>query len=172
MQRPPLAGVSHPLNIELIRPQAIDAGEWYVEFQAEIMRMARPVALHETVPSSSPGAMNVDDIVPLGRPDFRQEPWLQNVANDGLAGTDDREFFLNIGNRRTWGPTGLLPDFLAPFGHDIDPLPGQRIGVRRMAEVSNATGRFATPDRNLSLRGALTSHQWRELKIDSDVRGV
>src|SRR3984957_3056007 len=93
MEAPPFARVPHPVDIETVRPHAVDASEGRMELVAAIVLHARSVTLHKPVSSRRPRAMDVDDVVPLRGPDLRQETWFEDVANDGLArGNDDRLF--------------------------------------------------------------------------------
>ena len=87
---PPRPRVPHPVDIESVPPHAIDSGERRIELLAMNMLHARPVALHEAVASRCPCAVNVDHIIPFGRFDLRQEARLQDIAEEGLAGRDDR----------------------------------------------------------------------------------
>ena len=67
---PPLTGVPHPVNIKAVFPHAVDASEGRIEFLTTIVRHARPVALHEAISPRRPRAMDVDDVIPLRRPDL------------------------------------------------------------------------------------------------------
>src|SRR5208282_1741403 len=51
-----------------------------IELIPTIVFHARPVSLHEAISPRRPRAVDVDHIVPLGRPDLRQEPRLQDIA--------------------------------------------------------------------------------------------
>ena len=47
METPPFAGAPHPVDIETVRPHAVDAGEGRIELAAAIVLHAGPVALHK-----------------------------------------------------------------------------------------------------------------------------
>src|SRR5688572_11927673 len=92
VEPPPGPRVPHPVDIESVRPHANDPCKRRVELFAEIFCHARPVALEEPISSCRPGTANVDQVVPLGRPDLRQEARLQDVTDEGLAGRNDCSF--------------------------------------------------------------------------------
>lgn len=111
VEPPPLACMPHPVDIKAISSHAVDAGERRIELLAAIVFHARSVALHEAVTSGRPCAMDIDHIVPLRRPDLRQEARLQNVAHEGLAGRDDGFLFHIVHRRRARGALPCLRTF-------------------------------------------------------------
>jgi hypothetical protein len=97
MEALPFARVPHPVDIETVRPHAVDASEGRIELVAAIVLHARSVTLHKPVSSRRPRAMDVDHVVPLCRPDLRQETWFEDVANEGLARGDDDRLLQRVG---------------------------------------------------------------------------
>src|SRR3954452_542901 len=86
----PFARVPVIGDVEQTRRYPLDAGERRVEFRDDRVRAVGPEALDEAVAAAVPSTTDVDGIVPLGRDDPGQEARLQNLANETLAGEDDR----------------------------------------------------------------------------------
>jgi hypothetical protein len=101
---PPFSGVPHPVDIEAVSSHAVDTGEGRIELFAAIMLHARPIALDEAISPGRLGAVDIDHVVPFGRPDLRQEARFHYVANEGLAGGDDHLLFRPV--RYRWPGRG------------------------------------------------------------------
>src|ERR1043166_7470763 len=97
----PGSGVPMPLDIEAVAADPVEAGEGAVELFAEVLREAGAVALDEAVAVAVPFAEDVDGIVELGGADGRQEPRLQDLVDEALAGGRDDDL---LGIRQAGGP--------------------------------------------------------------------
>ena len=117
MEPPPFACVPHPVDVEVVSSHAVDSSKRRIELLATIVLHARSVTLHEAKSSACPCAADVDNVVPLGWFDLRQEARLQHVADEGLAGRNDRMLLQVIDHGRRCG----CPDPL-PLSSHIDPL--------------------------------------------------
>jgi hypothetical protein len=104
MEPPPFARVPHPVDIEPVWSHAVDTGERRIELLAAMVLPSRPVALHEAISLSGPSAPNVNDIVPFGRSDLRQEARFQDLANERFAGCDNRALLHSVDRGRPIGP--------------------------------------------------------------------
>src|SRR5882724_9876210 len=85
----PGSGVPMPLDIEAVAADPVEAGERAVELFAQVLREAGAVALDEPVAVAVPFAEDVDGVVELGWSDGRQEPRLQDLVDEALAGGRD-----------------------------------------------------------------------------------
>src|SRR5216684_7450042 len=119
MEPAPFARVPHPVDIKPVWSHAVDTGERRIELLAAIVLPSRPVALHEAISLSGPRAPNVNDIVPFGRSDLRQEARFQDVANEHFAGCDNRSLLHSVDRGRTFGPG--RPDPPLFVCHILDP---------------------------------------------------
>jgi len=113
MEQPPFPRVPHPVDIETVPSHAIDAGERRIELIAVIVFHARSVALHKTISSRRPRAVDVDHVVPFRRANLRQEARFQDVVNEGLASRDDRPLLRLVRLRRTGRARCWHPLFLS-----------------------------------------------------------
>jgi len=120
METPPFAGMPHPVDIEPVRPDTVNAGERRIELLAEIVRHTRSIALHETISPRSPSTMDIDHIVPFSGTDLREKTRFQHVANEILARRDDRAFLSFRRPRRPKRASWLRPLFLS--NHVLNPL--------------------------------------------------
>jgi len=82
----PCAVMSMPLNVEAVRADPIEADEGSVELLTEVFREAGSVALDEAIARTVPSAPDIDAVVERGGDDGRQEPRLQNLVDEPLAG--------------------------------------------------------------------------------------
>ena len=119
MESPPFVRVPHPVDIKPVWSRAVDTGERRIELLAAIVLPSRPVALYEAISLSGPRAPNVNDIVPFGRSDLRQEARFQDVANERFAGCDDRSLLHSVDRGRPFGPG--RPDSPLFVCHTLDP---------------------------------------------------
>ncbi len=69
---PPLAGMTHPIDIEPVRADAVQTRKGRIEFLAFILFPARAIALDEPVAATGPGALDVDRVIKRAGPDLRQ----------------------------------------------------------------------------------------------------
>src|SRR5215470_304636 len=93
MQAEPFSGVAVPLNVEAVAADPVEASKWCVELFAQILRVARAVALNEAILGAVPLSLDIDGIIEFGRPDGGQETGLQEVVDQVLAGGSHHRFF-------------------------------------------------------------------------------
>ena len=94
VEREPSTGVTMPRDIETIRADIFETAERRVEFPAQIIRLARAIALHEPVVQTMKDSANVDRIIVLRDADRGQKSSLQDRIDESLAGGADRGLFL------------------------------------------------------------------------------
>src|SRR5687767_15847016 len=85
----PCASVSMPLNVEAIGADPIEAGEGSVELFTEVFRESGSGALDEAIAGTVPFALDIDAVVERGGRNGRQEPRLQDLVDEPLAGGGD-----------------------------------------------------------------------------------
>lgn len=85
----PDPGVAMPLDVEAVRGEPVETDERRVELVTEVVSEARAVALDEPIAGSVPLALDIDGIVELSRTYDRQEPRLQDILDEPLAGGRD-----------------------------------------------------------------------------------
>ena len=88
----PSAIMSMPLNVEAIGAGPIDADEGSVKLLTEVFRESGSVALDKAIARTLPFALDIDAVVERGGGDGRQEPWLQDLVDEPLAGGGDARF--------------------------------------------------------------------------------
>ena len=86
----PLAGVAKVGQVETIAGNVFEAGEGRIEFPAGVVHKARTVALDESIVGPVPPPVEVDRIVELRWANLGKEARLQDLVDEGLAGTSDR----------------------------------------------------------------------------------
>src|ERR1700693_1263049 len=111
---PPCPRMSHPVDIKIVRPHAVDPSERRIELRAAIVLHARPITLNEAIAPRCPSTADVDYVVPFGWRDLHQEAGLQDVPNELLAGPDDRPLLCLIWPRR---PRSATKPSLFLLGH-------------------------------------------------------
>ena len=90
----PGACVAMPLDIKAVFAFPIEAGEWRVEFSAEVFGEAGSVSLNEAIIIAEPFSADVDGVVELCLADFRQESWLERAGDEYLTSLGDGGLFL------------------------------------------------------------------------------
>jgi hypothetical protein len=81
-----------PLDVEAVVTDPIEADEGGVELLAEVFRESGAIALDEAIAGALPLALDVDAVVELGWADGGQEPRLQDLVDEPLAGGGDARF--------------------------------------------------------------------------------
>src|SRR5450432_1710781 len=85
MKAVPFSGVAMPLDVESVAADPVEARERGIELLAEIFLEAGAVALDKAILGAMPFADDIDGIVELRRVDPRQEPRLQELADQPFA---------------------------------------------------------------------------------------
>lgn len=120
MDEPPLAGVTHPMDVKAIRPYEVEPCKRRVELLTQSVRHTGAVALDESILSGPPIAGDIDSIVEFRWANFGQETRLEHVTYVGLTGRDNRGFLRLRGARRLLRSDPLDP---SAFRHLNDMRP-------------------------------------------------
>ena len=107
MEAEPSSRVSMPLEIEAVAAHPVQASERSVEFFAQGLRLAGPIALDEPIAVSVPFAADIDWVVELSGVDCRQESRLQHLVDKPL--TCERDDGLSESDKPTGRPFKLRP---------------------------------------------------------------